>query len=472
VTSSPYRYRALAATLAEELRAGRHPPGSQLPSVRQLCTEHRASLATVTHALHELEDAGLIEARPRRGFFVCAPPRLAAPAGPAAGAVAIALAGRRKRLLELAATRPGCLSLGHLALPAELLPLSSLQRLLTRQLRADLSLLAEGSAAGTPALREQLALRSRRLGCQFGAEDIVVTQGESESLTLCLRLLAEPGDVIAVASPAPLQAMELIASLGLQALEIPCSAETGLSVPALAQALQQHRIAACLAEPSFYRVNGGQMSDAAKQALVALLNEHGLPLIECDMMGELYHGAHRPRPLKAFDREDRVLYCGSFACITGPGFSVGYVVSGRHRLQLRAARTVHGELTAALTEQVLARFMAEGGLDTHLRRLRRRLAVQMAAYREAVLSQFPPGTRVSAGEGGYALWLELPGGLDACVLLEQARERGYNFVPGAVFSTGTQFDHCLRLTAGHPLDATRAQGLRILGELAHRMLAA
>lgn len=468
---SPYRYRALAASLAEDLRAGLHPPGSQLPSVRQLCAEHGASLATVTHALHQLEDAGLIEARPRRGFFACAPtsPTAAPDHAPAA---AIALAGRRQRLIELAATRADCLSLSHLALPAALLPLPALQRLLMQQLRSDVAVLGTGMVYGSAALREQLALRSRRLGCRFDAEDIIVTQGESESLALCLRLLAKPGELIAVASPAPFHALELITSLGLRVLEIPASAEAGLSVSALALAAQQHQLAACLLEPNFYRVTGSRMSDAAKQALAALLAEHGLPLIECDMMGELYHGAQRPRPLKAFDGDDRVLYCGSLACITGPGFSLGHVVSGRYRLQLRAERTVHGELLPALTDQVLTAFMAGGGMDRHLRRLRQRLAAQLQAWREAVLAHFPPGTRVSSPDGGYVLWLALPGGLDACVLLEEARRRGYSFVPGAVFSMGTQFDHCLRLTAGHPLDAARLQGVRCLGESATRMLTA
>lgn len=470
MTTSPHRYRALAATLAEQLRAGLHPPGAQLPSVRQLCATHEASLSTVTHALHQLEDAGLIEARPRRGFFACAAAR---PAKTVPAAAAIALAGRRKRLMDLATTPADCLSLGHLTLPEELLPVSALKRLLLHQLRASAAPLAIGSVYGTPALREQLALRSARLGCRFEAEDIVVTQGESESLALCLRLLAKPGELIAVASPAPLRAQELIASLGLRVLEIPCSAESGLSVAALALALQQQQqpVAACLAEPSFYRVNGSLMGDATKQELVALLVRHELPLIECDMMGELYHGTHRPLPLKAFDGDDRVLYCGSFACITGPGFSIGYVVSGRYQLQLRAARAVYGELIPALTEQVLAGFIDGGGFETHLRRLRRRLVVQVAAYRDAVLAYFPPGTRVSSGSGGYVLWLTLPGGLDASTLQEQARRHGYTFVPGAVFSSGTHFDHCLRLTAAHPLDEVRAQGLRIVGALACRLLA-
>ncbi|MCV2358520.1 PLP-dependent aminotransferase family protein [Paucibacter sp. TC2R-5] len=468
MSSRPLRYRTLAATLAEALQAGRYPPGSRLPSVRHLCAEHAASLATVTHALHDLEDAGLIEARARRGFFSCQAP---APIGFATRVTALELAGRRRRLMSLAASQPGLLSLGHLTLPQELLPISTLRRLLAQQCRSSSSPLATGSVFGGETLRLQLALRAPRLGCAFAADDIVVTQGEGESLQLCLRLLTQAGDWVVVTSPAPMRALELIASMGLRVLEIPVSNENGPSLEALGHALSQYPVAACVFDHSLSTAPGGGWSDADKEQLVTLITQHQLPLIECDMMGELYRGAYRPRPLKAFDRDDWVLYCGSFACISGTGFSLGYVVSGRLHLQLRAARAVHGELMPSLIEQVMAAFLASSSFDAHLRRLRQSLKEQVELYQREILAHFPTGTRLNSGDAGYALWVVLPAGLDASILLEQARARGYNFVPGAVFSTGTGFDHCLRLTAAHPLSEERAIGIRVLGELATALLA-
>jgi DNA-binding transcriptional MocR family regulator len=230
--------------------------------------------------------------------------------------------------------------------------------------------------------------------------------------------------------------------------------------------LQQHRIVACVADAGGGRATGADPSSAEQLSLASVLARHRLPMIECDMMGELHAGAYRPRPTKAFDAEDWVLYCGSFACITGPGFSLGHVVSGRYRLQLRAARAVHGELVPAMTDRVLAAFVAEEGFDRHLRQLRRRLAAQVEAHRSAVLQHFPAGTRVSTGASGYALWVEMPRHVSALTLLERARARGYTFVPGAVFTTGGQLDHCLRLTATQALDANRGLGIRTLGEIA------
>lgn len=458
--SPPTRYRALAEELARALREGRYPAGAQLPSVRQLCADHGASLSTVTHALHELEDAGLIEAQPRRGHFVRGPSRQPPlPSGPA-----LELEGRRKRLIEIATTQPDCVSLSHLALPAGLLPLAALQRHLVKALAANRSLLAIGSVFGSEALRRQLARRMLRAGCAIDAEDIVVTQGKGEALELCLRLLVSPGDCVAVPEPASPRTLELVASLGLKALPIPAPQDGGLSVTALAFALQHHDVRCCIAEPSFDSVRGSCMSDTAREQLAALLQKHRLPLIECELMGELHRGPQRPRLVKAWDRDDRVLYCASLACVTGAGLSVGWVASRRYRLQLRAARAVHGELLSPLADAALAGFLADRAYETHLRRLRRQIAAQTDAWAAAARRLLPPGTRVSPGDGGSVIWVELPPGVDSARLLPRLREHGYSFVPGAAFGTSDDLARCLRLSAAHPLDATRQRGLERLAD--------
>jgi len=456
----PTRYRALAEQLARALHEGRYPAGAQLPSVRQLCADHGASLATVTHALHELEDAGLIEARPRRGHFVRGPSRqLPLPPGPA-----LELEGRRKRLIDIATTQPDCLSLSHLALPAALLPLAALRRHLAQALAADRTLLAIGSVFGSEALRGQLARRMLRAGCAVDAEDIVVTHREGEALELCLRLLTRAGDSVVLPEPASPRTLEVVASLGLKALAIPAPQDGGFSVTALAFALQHHDVRCCIAEPSFDSVRGSCMPEAAREQLAALLRQHRLPLIECELMGELHRGTQRPRPVKAWDGDDRVLYCGSLACITGAGLSVGWIASRRHRLQLRAARAVHGELLSPLADAALARFLADRAYETHLRRLRQQLAAQTDAWAVAARRLLPPGSRVSPGAGGYVIWVELPAGVDSAALLPRLRKHGYSFVPGAAFGTGDGLAHCLRLSAAHPLDATRERGLARLAE--------
>ena len=468
---SPFRYLQVADQLAQELRDGRHAAGARLPSVRSLCERHAASLATVTHALHRLEDAGLIEARPRLGFFARAiAPATAPKTAPARARHPHALDRRRERLMALAASQDELLSLGHLALPDDLLPLSTLRRLAQARLRGESNAWVGGSVAGSPSLRAALAARLSQRGCEVGDDDLVVTHGEGESLQLCLRELTRPGDRVAVTRPVPLRALDVLHSMRLEMVELPAAADGHEVATALAERLRTAPIAACIANVALSAASGTHWSSSACDALVSTCGRHGLPLIDCDLLGELPIGIDATLPLKAFDRDDRVLHCGSLACVTGTGLSVGWIASGRHRLQMRAARAVHGELLPALTDQVLTDFLSGEAIDRHLRRLRRQLGRRVRAWRAAALDCFPAGTTVAHGPFGHQLWVTLPEGISALELLARARAFAINFVPGPVFTSGSDFDRCLRLTAGHALDERRSTALRLLGELASALI--
>jgi DNA-binding transcriptional MocR family regulator len=458
--------------------------------VRELCETHGASLATVTHALHRLEDAGWIEARPRQGFF--ASPASADPPGPTTSTpprLPEALDARRERLMALAAARDEYLSLGHLALPDELLPQAAFRRLFHRHLRAPA--ITAATVAGSARLKQRLADRLNRRGCEVAASEVVVTQGEGESLRLCLEVLTQAGDRVAVTRPVPLRLLELLHSRRLQVVEL--SADGALSdggvdsqrvdrspsgvhdaqrlVRALAEQIAADPPVLCIVDMTSSALAGVSWDDDSARALVSLCTRHDLPLIECDLFGELPLRPDAPRPLKAFDPADRVLHCGSTACITGVGLAVGWVASGRHRLQLTAARAVHGELLPGLTDAVMADFLAGPDADRHLRRLRRQLLRRMQDWTAAVLAAFPSGTVVQAAPAGHQLWVTLPQGLNAVGLLTAARQHGVSFVPGAVFTAGTALDACLRLTTAHALDETRRAAVQLLGRLASQGLA-
>ncbi|HEY9101144.1 PLP-dependent aminotransferase family protein [Chitinimonas sp.] len=465
------RYQQLADDLSHCIRSGVLKPGDQVPSVRQLCALHDASPATVTHALHILEDRGLIEARPRQGFFVrtqsfAYPSQCALPGRPKA----IELEGHRKLVMEFAQTC-GNHFLGMSAIDDSLFPTKALKKLLVQQLHRNDNIVNDASYTGDIALREQIARRSLLLDCDFLPDEIVLTHGATEALDLCLRLLTKPGDIVAIAAPGPLRTLEMLEGQGLQALEIPSHPCDGLSVDALEFALRHHKVAALVVNANFPSPTGSLMPDKEKARLAELTGRHGVPVIEIDIFGELTHGPQRPKPVKAFDRHDNVLYCGDYRYVISPGFSVGYIAAGRHRLTLQACRKVHGEPVAALIQQTLASFMASGQYEPHLRRLRSQLASQMAAYRAAVFRYFPKGTRVACASGGMLLWLELPEGTDMTELQRRSHCEGYVFAPGALFSQGESFNNCLRINTGHPMTVELEQGVRVIGELAHAVQA-
>lgn len=468
----PTRYQTLADDLAGRIRSGVLQPGDRVPSVRQLCALHEVSPATVTHALHLLEDGGLIEARPRQGFFVrrqlqrfTPPSQCASPGLPQA----IALEGHRKLVVEFS-NHTTKAWLGMSALDGSLFPTAIIKKLVTQQLQRNPNILNNGSYVGKASLREQLARRSLMLGCDFSPDEIVITHGDTEAADLCLRVLTKPGDIVAVQTPGPLRVLEMLEGYGLRALEIPAHPCDGLSVDALDFALRHNKVAACIVNINFPSPTGSLMPDGEKLRLAEIAHRHGVPLIEIDSFGDLHHGEQRPKPIKAFDRHGNVLYCGDLACVISPGLSLGFIVGGRHRLTLNAARVVHGEPVALLIQETVACFLGSGRLEPHLRRMRTRLAAQMGQYRAAVFRHFPAGTRVACASGGFMLWLELPGEIDTVELQRRALRAGYTFAPGVLFSLGNSFTNCLRFNVGYPLDDEIEEAIRTIGRLAHGML--
>jgi DNA-binding transcriptional MocR family regulator len=203
-----------------------------------------------------------------------------------------------------------------------------------------------------------------------------------------------------------------------------------------------------------------------KRAVLDLLAAHRVPLVEDDIYGDIYFGAERPTPFMALDRHDNTIYCSSFSKTIAPGYRVGWVVAGRHMDGLLAKKFATTLSGPALPQAALAAFLASGGYDSHLRRLRRTFADNLDHMAGIIREAFPPGTRVTQPAGGFVLWLELPPPVSARALFHDALAQGVCFAPGDVFSASDRYDHCLRLSGGEIWSQRIEQGLRTLGKLA------
>lgn len=464
-------YQHLADDVARMIASGTLRPGDKLPSLREMRVRRQVSLSTVTEAFRVLEDRGLIEARPQSGFYVRSARQLAplAPSTPLPVPAAVSVNKLLWRFMAINEnTRP---TFGNAVPAPSLFPTAQLQKLMADVVRRGESLFSDyGCTAGVPELRRQIARRALQWGGQLAAEDILVTCGGIEALSLCLRAVAQAGDVVAIESPSYFGLLQLLESHGIQALEIPTDPVTGLSIEALDLATRHGQVKACILVPNFSNPLGSLMPDTHKQRLVALLAQRGIPLIEDDIYGEFYFGHQRPLPAKAFDTTGNVLYCGSFTKIVAPGLRVGWVVGGRYQAKLEVLKYINTHNTSALLQQVLARFLENGGFDRHMRRLRKHCAEQVAQVMAAVLRDFPAGTQVTPPQGGYVLWVVLPAGVDGVALMEEAYLEGISFAPGALFSVSQDFSRCIRLSCGAPWTPELAAALKRIGELAQQQM--
>jgi DNA-binding transcriptional MocR family regulator len=278
--------------------------------------------------------------------------------------------------------------------------------------------------------------------------------------------------VIALESPTYFGLLQIIESLGMKALEIPTHPRGGISLEALELAIERQRVKACLLMPCVSNPLGSTMSDAAKSRLVKMLDERGVPLIEDAVYSALHFGPAQPRAAKAFDRSGNVLLCSSFTKTLAPGFRVGWVAPGRYFEQTQMLKFISSVGVSDLLQVTIAAFLESGGYERLLRGLRKSYRSQVQLFTSAVARHFPAGTKVTRPTGGYVLWVEMPGEIDALQLYERAIAERISLAPGAMFSASDRYRNCLRLNCGIPWSPHTEGILRRVGALASACSAA
>ncbi|HEY9645787.1 MAG TPA: PLP-dependent aminotransferase family protein [Chroococcidiopsis sp.] len=468
-------YEQVAERIQILIAEGTLQPGDRLPSVRKLHQQLSVSISTVLEAYRLLEDRGLIGARPQSGYFVKhsgrvtpdEPSQWVIPKNSAPVEVSLALR------VTADMRDPTKVCLGAAVPGTELLPITALNRLMGQVLRSHpVTIHAYERAQGSEPLRHEVARRMLEAGCSVTPDELVITNGTSEAIYLSLRAVTQPGDTVAIESPTYYGLLETLEALHLKALELPTHAKNGISLEHLEAALQQRQIAACVLVSNFSNPLGSCMSDSHKKQLVDLLNRYQLPLVEDDVYGDLQFDGARPKAIKAFDTEGRVMYCASVSKTLSAGLRVGWSIPGRYQAKVEQLKMAMNWTTAIAPQLTVAAFLSNGGYDRHLRKLRSAYQSQIAQMTQAIADYFPAETKVSRPQGGYVLWLEFPIGFDSMALYEEALIHQISIAPGDMFSPSHSYTHCLRLNGGHPWTARIDQAMQTLGQLTHKQLEA
>lgn len=465
----PFAYERLVADITALIRSGTLRPGDRIPSVRRMSSQRGVSIPTVLHAYRLLESRRVIGARPQSGFYVL-PPAGTAVVDPARPGTLpdpgqITTGDLIMRLLEMVAD-PTLVPLGTALPDPEFLPTAALARALGRSARRNAKFSTMSVApSGTEALRREIARRAMAAGHTTSADDVVVTCGCAEAITLCLRAVTQPGDTVAVESPTYFGTLQAIEVLGLKALEIPVDPLTGIRVEVLADALARGGVAAVVVTPNVHNPLGCVMPDERKRELAALLAATGVPAIEDDTYGELYFGPTRPRSLQVFDTAGLVLTCGSFSKTLAPAYRVGWTIPGKYRDRVLHFKLATTSATSVPAQLALAEYLSTGGYEPHLRRLRQTCKSSVDRLTFEIAERFPEGTRISRPVGGFLLWVQLPEGVDTVALQRRALARGLSVAPGPAFSASGGYGNYMRINAGYRWSERTRQALDLLAEL-------
>lgn len=469
-TEDPF-YQQIAGRVEGLIAAGTFRPGDRLPSVRNLSRDWRVSVTTAIGAYSLLEDRGVVEPRARSGYYVrarhLAPEFLPSSIAVESDPVEVSCAEITEKVMD-AASQPGVIPFGA-AVPGDgILPaakLASLYRSVTRS--AGASAFQYSMPPGNHDLRVELAKRLLAAGIVVSPDEIITTSGALDAVLLAVTATCKAGDVIAVESPTYFGILSMVMELGLKVVEIPVVPGHGVCAESLAEAFTAHPVKACILQPNFHNPVGSVIPDEEKKRIVALARKHGVALIEDDLYGDLHFSETRPASLKAFDPGDTVIHCGSYSKSLAPGLRVGWIVPGASRYhRIKSLKYATSLANATISEMVVAEFLKSGGIDRHLRKVRRLYARQTHEIREAILEYFPDQIRVTDPAGGFLLWCQMPDGFDSEAFALAALKRKISVVPGTLFSASCGLRNCFRISCGSPLDAPSRRALGILAKLA------
>lgn len=466
-------YKEIAKSIAQQIKKGVWKTGEKLPSLRALSNENGVSLNTAIQAYYELEKNGYVITRPKSGYFVnyrpihLSAPETTRPSMKSGDTEVADLIGEVYSSLEIGDKSITRFSLG---MPEDvLLPIAKLNKELIRAMR---SLPGNGTrydeTQGNVKLRKYAALFTYSWNGNLTEDDIVTTAGVTNAIELALSVTTKRGDTIAVESPVYFGILQLAKSLGLHVLELPTNPVTGIEPEALKKVLPQ--INACFLISNFNNPMGSCMPDEHKKAIVGMLAEYDIPLIEDDLYGDIFFGSSRPKPCKAFDDKGLVLWCGGVSKTLAPGYRVGWIAPGKFKDKVIRQKNISIISTPSLNQEAIANFMENGRYENHLRKLRYELYVNSSHFVQSVMEYFPANTKIIAPQGGFMLWIELDQRIDTTELYYKAMQQKISIAPGRMFTLQNQYRNCMRLSYGQKWTPYIEERLRLLGDIIFKCL--
>ncbi|MGY1842404.1 aminotransferase-like domain-containing protein [Modestobacter sp. SYSU DS0875] len=300
---------------------------------------------------------------------------------------------------------------------------------------------------GDRQLRARVAARLTARGMLSSIDDLLVTSGSQQGLTLVATALLDPGAVVLVEDPTYLAALQCFQLAGARVVPVPTD-EHGMDPAALAETIRRERPTLVYLVPTFANPTGRTMPEHRRAQVVELTARHGVWLVEDDPYGELRYRGADVAPLAAQPGADEhVVHLGSFSKIAAPGLRLGWLRAPSRLLPaLTVAKQAADLHTSTIDQAAAAAWFAAADVETHLRNLRRAYRQRRDAMVAALPTTLPAGSTWTEPDGGMFVWARLPGGVDTAELLPQALAADVAFVPGAAFYAGTPDRSTLRLS--------------------------
>ena len=465
-----YLYQTLTDSIRQDIESGQRQPGERMPSLRAVCLSKKLSKSTVLNAYNRLEMEGLLESRPRSGFFVKALDDMAAP-------TAAQLGSNPDSVPLSVSTDKVMINIMERGAAFDLLPSKDdgnenreLLQCLSRAYRRQSSYQQNyyNPPQGSEELRQQIANQLHAGGSHLHCDDIIVTSGCQSALLMALMATTKPGDVVAIESPGFYGAIQLVEALGLRILELPSSPIGGIDIGSLEDACKRWQVSVLIVSPCYSSPTGSCISDSDKQSILALCIGFDVAIIEDDIYGELTFGLSRPRTLHSYDEAGNVLLCSSLSKCLSRDLRIGWIAPGKYQQEISRLKIITSLSTSGSLQAGIADYMQRGFFERYLRKKRLNLSKQCQQLQQLIPKLLPTAVSWTRPAGGLTLWLELPQSVNSTELYRQAHEKDITITPGALFTSQHKYQNFLRLSFAHEWTKARISALAEVGNILAR----
>lgn len=410
-------YRAIASLLAEDIANGTLPPGTRLPTHRDLAWDLKVTVGTITRAYQEAERQGLIGGEVGRGTFVRDPRRLTDPAVEAA----ISLQNNVGGLIDL--------SVNTVSLWPDASALSAATVAVAH--RADLpTLMSYQTPLGHPRLRAAIAdWLADSAQMDVAPEQVLLAAGGQGAMQVALAAITRPGDTLLVEHLTYAGLRSLALHLGLRLVPVGMDAQ-GLIPEAVEQAARAHGAHALYCMPTLQNPTTATMGVERRRALTDVARRTGLMIVEDDVYGFM---KSPPLPSLASLAPEMVIYISSLSKSLFPGLRTGYVIGPRPLFERMATVLRATVLTPAHLGTVVAAELIDSGEAGRIAARRRALVAERQALARSILTAFD----LSQSDPDVShLWLPLPDPVRRDDLVRGALERGVKISSADSFAVG------------------------------------
>jgi 2-aminoadipate transaminase len=371
------------------------------------------------------------------------------------------------RDLFAAAARPDVVSLSGGMPDVRRVPHEAVERAVREALKhGGASALQYGSSEGSVGLRGTIVDLMAEAGARVSEDDLVVTAGAQQALDLIARVFIDPGDVIVCEGPTYVGALQAFSTYRPRIECVPMD-EHGMRIDALEGTLKRlgpRGAKFIYTIPNFQNPAGVTLSAERRRRLIELSHEYDIPIVEDDPYGRLrYEGGHI-LPLRALDPD--VIYLGTMSKVFAPGLRVGWMAAPRPiRAKVLLAKQAADLCGSAFAQAVCERYMTGTAWRRVLADLTGAYSLRRDVMFSALAEHFPSDVTWTHPEGGFFVWVTLPGHLDTKPLLAEAVEHGVTFVPGSDFYPDARGSNCMRIAFCYESGEQITEGVRRLADV-------